>query len=74
VIARLGESGVSARLYYPALHHQKVFGSGRSEGRFPNASLFEKTALSLPVYPGLEDSEVDRVIAAVLDTVTRFQV
>ena len=73
VIARLGESGVSARLYYPALHHQKVFGSGRGEGCFPNASLFEETALSLPVYPALEDSDVDRVIAAVLDTVTRFR-
>lgn len=73
VIAHLGESGVSARLYYPALHHQKVFGRGRREGRFPNASLFEQTALSLPIYPALEDSEVDRVIAAVLDAVARFQ-
>jgi len=73
VIARLGESGITARLYYPALHHQRVFGSGSGEGRFPNASLFEQTALSLPIYPTLEDSEVERVSAAVLDVVTRFQ-
>ena len=73
VIAHLGESGISARLYYPALHHQKVFGSGSGEGRFPNASLFERTALSLPIYPTLKDSEVDAVIAAVLDVATRFQ-
>jgi dTDP-4-amino-4,6-dideoxygalactose transaminase len=73
VIARLGESGISARLYYPALHRQKVFGSGIGDERFPNASLFEKTALSLPIYPALEDSDVDRVSAALLDVVSRFR-
>jgi dTDP-4-amino-4,6-dideoxygalactose transaminase len=72
VIAQLGELGVSARLYYPALHHQKVFESEHEESSFPNASLFEKTALSLPIYPTLEESEVDRVIETVLDVVTKF--
>lgn len=73
VIAHLGDVGVTSRLYYPALHHQKVFGQCVGENRFPNASLFEETALSLPLYPALGDSEVDEVIAALLDVVTRFQ-
>lgn len=72
VIAQLGELGVSARLYYPAMHHQKVFESEQEDSRFPNASLFEKTALSLPIYPTLKEAEVERVIESVLDVVTRF--
>ena len=72
VIAQLGELGVSARLYYPAMHHQKVFESEQEDSRLPNASLFEKTALSLPIYPTLKESEVERVIETVLDVVTRF--
>jgi len=67
LIARLAESGVGARLYYPALHRQKVFASDRREGDFPNTSLYENTALSIPMYPGLEESEVDRVIEALLN-------
>jgi len=73
VIAHLGRCGITARLYYPALHHQQVFGQAGGGGRFPNASLFEKTALSLPMYPALGDSEADEVTAALLDVVTRFQ-
>jgi dTDP-4-amino-4,6-dideoxygalactose transaminase len=72
-IARLAESGVGARLYYPALHRQKVFGSESDTGRFPSAALYEATALSLPIYPTLEDHEVDRVIESVLDVANRFR-
>jgi len=72
-VRRLAESGVSARLYYPALHHQKVFGSQSEPSRYPNAALYEKTALSLPIYPMLEDSEVDRVIESVLNVASEFR-
>ena len=72
-IDRLAESGVSARLYYPALHHQKVFGSRSDANSYPNAALYEKTALSLPIYPTLEDPEVDRVIESVLNVASEFR-
>jgi len=71
-VVRLDELGITARLYYPALHRQKVFGEPVVEGnRFPNSRLFEESAFSLPIYPGLEDQQVDAVIESVLAVVSR---
>ena len=72
VRAELARRGVSTRLYYPALHRQGVFASGGpfSDADYPNAMAFEATALSLPIFPGLEPGEQDYVIEnllAVLD-------
>jgi perosamine synthetase len=72
VIAKLAERGVSSRLYYPALHRQRVFdpvfGDRRpSDSDFPAAVEFERSALSLPIFTGLETHEQDYVI----ETLTR---
>jgi perosamine synthetase len=62
----MSRRGVGTRLYYPAFHHQGVF---RACGPFdaadyPNAVEYEKTALSLPIFPGLTLEEQDYVIAS----------
>lgn len=69
VMARLAERGVSTRLYYPAFHRQGVFqGSGPfADADFPNALEYERTALSLPIYPGLTEEEQTYVIENLLD-------
>jgi len=72
-IARLGELGIAARLYFPALHRQKVFAERPQEDAFPNTLRFEETALSLPIFPTLGDSEIEAVIESVLDVVDRFR-
>ncbi len=66
-MARLSRQGVVSRLYYPALHRQRVFPPPPDEGAFANTVRFEATALSLPIHPTLELKEVDTVIESVLD-------
>jgi len=70
--ARLAKLGVSTRLYYPAFHHQGVFaGCGPFDAHdYPHAAEYERTALSLPMFPTLSGAEQDYVIdslIAVLD-------
>lgn len=69
VMRRLAERGVSTRLYYPAFHRQGVFGAfGPFDDReFPNALEYERTALSLPIYPGLTEEEQEYVIENLLE-------
>lgn len=69
VMRRLAERGVSTRLYYPAFHRQGVFAAfGPFDDReFPNALEYERTALSLPIYPELTEEEQEYVIENLLD-------
>lgn len=66
VKAALALRGVSTRLYYPAFHHQGVFaGCGPFDpADYPNAVEYERTALSLPIFPTLSLEEQDYVIAS----------
>ena len=65
----LGRRGIGSRLYYPVMHRQGVFAESGpfDDAEFPNAMEFGRTALSLPIFPGLTDDEQDRVITQVLD-------
>ena len=75
VEAALARRGVGTRLYYPAFHHQGVF---RDCGPFdpadyPNAVEYERTALSLPIFPTLSETEQDYVIASVHEALDEAQ-
>jgi perosamine synthetase len=71
VIAELAQRGISSRLYYPALHRMKVFADleQNHDRCFPNAVIFERSALSLPIFTGLQREEQDRVIDALIEVV-----
>jgi len=64
---RLKEEGVSSMVYYPlSLHLQEALkGMGWREGDFPVCENASKEALSLPMYPELEDSDVERIAGIV---------
>jgi len=65
----LTSRGVGNRLYYPAMHSQGVFRQFADADRdFPNAEHFARTALSLPIFPGLTAEEQRFVIASFLDS------
>jgi len=66
-IEELSKIGVSSRLYYPCLHNQKVFerNCDQSDADFPNTIEYAKTALSLPIFPELTDTEIGYVIESV---------
>lgn len=65
--AYLKEKGVGTSIYYPRpLHLQKCFAYlGYEEGDFPVAEQVCKEILALPLYPELQDDEVDYVCDAI---------
>lgn len=69
LMAYLKTKGVDTRIHYPIPIHMQVAAKdlGYSEGAFPNAERYAKTMLSLPIYPELNDDEVNHVISSVLE-------
>jgi dTDP-4-amino-4,6-dideoxygalactose transaminase len=54
-------------IHYPVPPHlQPAYAElGHTEGDFPVAEQIHREVLSLPLWPGMSDSQADRVIAAV---------
>lgn len=65
--AHLGEKNIQTGLHYPIpLHLQECYASmGFSKGDFPRAEAAASELLSLPLFPGMREDQVDRVIAEV---------
>ncbi len=64
---KLKKAGIGTQVHYIPVHlqpyYQKHYGFRR--GDFPNAESFYEECLSLPLYPGMTNQDVDRVVAAV---------
>ena len=57
------KSGVAANLHYIPVHRQPYYEAlGFKNGDFPEAELFHKEVISLPMYPALETHQQDSVI------------
>lgn len=64
---KLEAAGIMSFIHYPApIHLQPAFSSLQyKKGDFPVAEQACRQALSLPLYPGLSESEQDKIIKAV---------
>jgi dTDP-4-amino-4,6-dideoxygalactose transaminase len=64
----LDAKSIGSMVCYPHLLHEQPAFEGRvkAEGA-PNASRWTDTVLSIPIWPELDDSEVDYIIAAIRD-------
>lgn len=60
----LEENGIASGVYFPVpLHLQKVFGDlNYKKGDMPNAEYISNHTLVIPMFPELEDKEIDKVI------------
>ena len=67
LVAWLKEKGIGSSVYYPIpLHLQKCFAYlGHKKGNFPVAERISGEILALPLFPELEDEEIDYVCDAI---------
>lgn len=69
VIDRLAEAGIGASVHFIPLHlhpfYQREY--GYRPGDFPNAERLYERSISLPIWPGMTDSQVDRVATTLLE-------
>jgi perosamine synthetase len=64
---KLRELGIGTAVHYPIpVHEQPLYkGLGFGAVSLPNSELAAKQVLSLPVHPGLSDSDIERIVDSV---------
>lgn len=68
VLAALQQRGVGASVHYPTPIHLEPAWGGRA-GAYPAAESLARRVLSLPLFPGMADGEVDRCVEALAEVV-----
>ena len=64
-IAGMREQGIGVGVHYPAMHLFKLYRKlGWREGQFPHAERIGRSIATLPLFPAMADSDVDRVCEA----------
>jgi dTDP-4-amino-4,6-dideoxygalactose transaminase len=73
VIEALRERGVESKPYLPAIHLMSFYRErfGHREGEFPVAEDVAGRSLALPFFPELTDGQVERVVEALREALTR---
>ena len=69
-IQAMHQRGIGVGVHYPAMHLFKLYRQlGYEPGDFPQAERIGSTTVTLPLFPAMADSDVDRVCAAVADII-----
>ena len=72
IVAELRAAGVTAETYYPIPVHRQAYIMERGlHADLPVTDAVAATTISLPMFPGLTDAEIDQVIGAVRAAVAR---
>jgi dTDP-4-amino-4,6-dideoxygalactose transaminase len=70
-IEAMAERGIAVGVHYPAIHLFTAYRAlGYREGQFPNAERIGRETVTLPLFPAMELSDVDRVVEAVNEIIT----
>jgi dTDP-4-amino-4,6-dideoxygalactose transaminase len=65
-IAQMKARGIGVAVHYPAIHTFQYYrGLGYHDGQFPNTERIGRETVSLPLFPRMKDTDVDRVCEAV---------
>ena len=67
VVRKLREAGVGCQVHYIPVHLQPFYRRKNPNLRLPGAETFYARTLSLPLFPGMADADVDRVVTALHD-------
>jgi dTDP-4-amino-4,6-dideoxygalactose transaminase len=75
-IRALSARGVSCSVHFIPLHLQPYYqrAYGYRSGDFPNAEAQYDSCLSLPIFPGMTDQEIEHVIGAVQETTAESRI
>jgi dTDP-4-amino-4,6-dideoxygalactose transaminase len=69
----LKDRGIGTGVHYPAMHLFTLYRRlGWKEGDFPHAERIGRSIVSLPLFPSMDDADLQRVVAAVDDTLHRL--
>lgn len=63
------ERGIGVGMHYPALHEMTLY-KKINRHSCPNASRIGRETITLPLFPGMEMADVDRVCATMMDVLT----
>jgi dTDP-4-amino-4,6-dideoxygalactose transaminase len=64
-IAAMREAAIGVGVHYPAMHLFSLYRSlGWREGQFPHAERIGRSIATLPLFPAMHDTDVDRVCEA----------
>jgi dTDP-4-amino-4,6-dideoxygalactose transaminase len=64
-IARMREAGIGIGVHYPAMHLFALYRAlGWRAGQFPHAERIGRSIVTLPLFPSMKDTDVDRVCDA----------
>ncbi len=66
VMALLGAQGIGSQVHYIPVHGQPYYVDRYGPLSLPGAEAWYERCLSLPLYPGMEDQDVDRVVDALV--------
>ncbi|WP_341735544.1 DegT/DnrJ/EryC1/StrS family aminotransferase [Microcoleus sp. CAWBG640] len=64
--AKLGENGIQTGIHYPVpCHLQPAYQNLGNPGDFPHTETLCQQILSLPMYPGLSNTQIEQVVEAI---------
>jgi dTDP-4-amino-4,6-dideoxygalactose transaminase len=64
-MARMREAGIGVGVHYPAMHLFALYRAlGWRAGQFPHAERLGRSIVTLPLFPAMQDQDVDRVCEA----------
>jgi UDP-4-amino-4,6-dideoxy-N-acetyl-beta-L-altrosamine transaminase len=67
VMAALAERGVGSQVHYIPVHTQPYYRALNPGLHLPGAQAWYETCLSLPLFPGMADGDVERVVDALAE-------
>jgi UDP-4-amino-4,6-dideoxy-N-acetyl-beta-L-altrosamine transaminase len=69
VMAKLRDRGIGSQVHYIPLHQQPYYRARYGAQQLPGAETYYQSCLSLPLYPSLEKSDVERVVSTLTDII-----
>jgi UDP-4-amino-4,6-dideoxy-N-acetyl-beta-L-altrosamine transaminase len=75
VFNALQEKGLKANVHYIPVHYQPYYADryGYNKGDYPIAETYYDRAITLPLYPAMQDTDVEYVIKSVKETLAAME-